>query len=58
MAKVLHEPETQNGQESEFARFQRAIKTILQVPKDDVVGQEKLCKATREEEKNSETTRK
>lgn len=41
MAKVMHEPETQNGQESQFARFQRAMKTILQVPKEEVLNQEK-----------------
>ena len=44
MAKVLHEPETQNGQESEFARFQRAMKTILTVPKADVLKTEKTLK--------------
>ncbi len=45
MAKVLHEPETQNGQESELARFQRAMKTILTVPKGEIVGIQKKAKS-------------
>lgn len=44
MAQTVNDANAQNGQESEFARFQRAMKTILKVPKEEVLKREEALK--------------